>query len=103
MKKVWLIETMAPFVGTETYYKVYSEECPDLNDWFYDEEVYRLYDDFGYLDDWKASFEEDSEGFDDFDEYSECRMNNWIYDCSMTITESTEEECENHGAELLEI
>ena len=84
MIKCWLIKTEAPFVGTERYYAVYSNEDPYesgvLDEWFWNEETESLYDSFGY--------EWDDEDFEDED----AKLQEWKEGCSISCEECNEED-----------
>ena len=102
--KVWLIHTMAPFYGTDQYYKAYAEEEDTLANWlwenWYDQECQNLWNDFSfYRDDeykyeWEDMSDEDKEEFygNDHDAFMDVKYQEWCEDCSMDVSETTEYE-----------
>lgn len=103
--KVWLIHTMAPFYGTDQYYKAYAKEETTLEDWLYenwfDQECQNLWDSYSFRlndswdEEWEEMSDEDKEEFyeNDFDTFIDVKYQEWCDDCSMDINESTEDEC----------
>ncbi len=91
MKK-WLIKASAPFCGTDTYYRAYSEQdpleaCPEI----WDEIVEELWDNYSYL------LHLEDEEFDSDEEYEEAydqAYENWKEDCSIYAEEATDEDFE---------
>lgn len=99
MMKSWLIQTSAPFVGTDQYYAAYSEENPleseKLSEWFWDIETMEFWDNYGYTweNEFEDEFEESKEEYDNnFDIFYDYKIQEWKEECSISCRECDEEE-----------
>ena len=95
MIKPWLITASAPICGTDTYYRAYSEENPELSeDWSYvfDLIVEDLWNEYS----WGLHLEdEEYESEDEEYQAREQAYEDWRCDCSISVDEATEEDLEN--------
>lgn len=101
MIKSWLVHTMAPFCGTDQYYRAYSESDPcnidEVNDWFWNEETINLWDSYSFYNDseYAAEFEELGYSEDDieaWEEFIEDKIQEWKENCTIDSEECSEED-----------
>ena len=113
--KSLLIETSAPFCGTDQYYGAYAEDEDSLYDWLYenwfDQECQDLWDSYSFHceDDWKSEWEElpeeeKEEIYDNnYDNFIDNKYEEWCSDCRLSISECPEDEFTNYtpnGADI---
>lgn len=92
--KAWLIEISAPFPGINIYYGAYSKLNPEselLSDEFYEEAVQYLWDNYSWIanydDEWEGMTPEEKSEYDNYDEFLDCKYDDWMSDCGMLVTE----------------
>ena len=88
--KQWLITANAPFCGTETHYRAYSEsnpleKLPELED----DIVQELWYDYSYL---LHLDDEDYDSEEDRDAAYDQAQEDWKYDCNIYAEEATDED-----------
>ncbi len=111
MIKSWLITTSAPYVGTDQYYSAFAENKDKLLDWLYtnwfDEECQNLYDSYAFRlqDSWDDEYNENSDEYEDYDDFMCGKYEEWCQDCDLNVEECSEEDLHGYGydGELPEI
>jgi len=107
--KSWLIETSAPFCGTDQYYGAYAEDKDSLYDWLYknwfDQECQNLWDNYSYLDhyddEWEELSEQDKEDFygGNYDIFIDTKYEEWCSSCELYVSECSEDEFDDYAPE----
>lgn len=89
--KTWLISASAPILGTDTYYRAYSEVNPELlSNWYEDicmDIIQELWDNYSWelhLDDDEYNSEEEEDEVYEWED--------WKCDCEIHVDEVTEED-----------
>lgn len=93
MIKTWLITASAPICGTNTYYRAYSENNPELLDNWYEDVcmniIQELWDNYS----WGLHLEdEEYESQEEEDEAYKQAWEDWKCDCNIYAEEATEED-----------
>lgn len=98
MIKSWLIKTEAPYVGTEQYYRAYSEidplEMDEINAWFWETETMDLWDNYGFRweDEFEDEYKEVKDDFESFEDFVDTKIQEWRESCSISSEECNEED-----------
>ena len=103
--KSYLIEARAPLAGCVDYYAAYAEDDSfEITEEWSDIErelCEGLWDSYNYLLHLEDYSEEkiEEEGYESYEDFEEAQYSNWIDDCSINISECSEEKLDKYAPE----
>lgn len=101
--KSYLIEAQAPLAGCTEYYAAYAEDDSfEISETWANierelcEDLWYNYNYLLHLEDYSEE-EIEEEGYESYEDFEEAQYSNWIEDCSISISECSEEELDDYA------